>query len=291
MYHNSFRASPQDAAVKTGGHYTLKIVHDEDDANPREDYDNFGHMACWHSRYNLGDKHDHENPGDLMKNLVRQTIPDKDLIAIVKDGKADGLTLEYDKSGREWELKSYDGYFKKWYVEWSSPPPLDDKGYGLADSIRECLSDKDLMSLTERNHLIMPLYLLDNSGIAISTRDFHDRWDSGQVGWTYASYAEVAKEYGDASPENIERARGLLNSEAETYDYYLRGECYGFQLFRDGVEEDSCWGFLGSFDEAKKAIREYIPEDAAALADDAEYGDNDPENDPEDDMEQGDDDG
>lgn len=276
------------AAVKTGGHYTLKIVHDEDAVNPREDYDNFGHMACWHSRYNLGDKHDYINPDGFLKDLVRQTVPNKDLIAFVKDGKADGLTLEYDRSSREWELKSYDNNIKKWYAEWSAPPPLDDKGYDLADSIRDCLSDRDLMSLAERNHLIMPLYLLDHSGITISTSDFRDRWDSGQVGWTYASHAEVAKEYGDASPENIERARRLLNSEVETYDCYIRGECYGFQLLRDGVEEDSCWGFLGSFDEAKKAIREYIPEDAAALADDAEYGDSDPEYDPEDDMEQGD---
>ena len=276
------------AAVKTGGHYTLKIVHDEDAVNPREGYDNFGHMACWHSRYNLGDKHDYINPDGFLKDLVRQTVPNKDLIAFVKDGKADGLTLEYDRSSREWELKSYDNNIKKWYAEWSAPPPLDDKGYDLADSIRDCLSDRDLMSLAERNHLIMPLYLLDHSGITISTSDFRDRWDSGQVGWTYASHAEVAKEYGDASPENIERARRLLNSEVETYDCYIRGECYGFQLLRDGVEEDSCWGFLGSFDEAKKAIREYIPEDAAALADDAEYGDSDPEYDPEDDMEQGD---
>jgi hypothetical protein len=269
------------AAVKTDGRYTLKIVNDEDAVNPREDYDNFGHMMCWHSRYNLGDKHEHSEPNDFLKELVRETVPDKDLIAYVKDGKADGLTLAYDRSAREWEPKAYDSYFKKWYVEWSSPPPLGGKDQYLADGIRDNLTDRDLMSLAEWQHLIMPLYLLDHSGITISTHDFHDRWDSGQVGWTYASHADVAKEYGDASPENIKKARKLLNSEVGTYDCYLRGECYGFQLFRDGVEEDSCWGFLGSFEDAKQSIRGYIPEEAAALIDDAQYGDDDPEYDPE----------
>ena len=50
-------------------------------------------------------------------------------------------------------------------------------------------------------------------------------------------------------------------------------ESYGFQLFEDGIEKDSCWGFLGSFDEALQAIREYLPEEAAPLADSAGYGD------------------
>ena len=267
------------AAVKSGGRYTLKIVHDEDSINPREDYDNFGKMICWHNRHNLGDKHDYEYPNGLLKDLVLQTVPDKDLIDFVRDGKAGGLTLEYNKFGREWELKSYDDYFKKWFVEWNAPSPLEREAWDLANRIRDCMLTRDLMGLTERSHLIMPLYLLDHSGITISTRDFMDRWDSGQVGWTYASHADIVKEFGDASPESVEKARRLLNSEVETYDYYLRGECYGFQLFMDGVEQDSCWGFLGSFDAAKAAIREYIPEDAAPLADCAEYGDDDPEDD------------
>ncbi len=275
------------AAVKTGGHYTLKIVHDEDAVNPREDYDNFGKIACWHKRYTLGDKHDYSDSDDLLRSLVRDSVPDKDVIAFVKDGKADGLKLEYDRSGREWELKSYDGFFKKWYTEWSSPPPLDPVDGYLADSIRENMASKDLLELAERSHIIAPLYLYDHSILSISMQSFlgrahHADWDSGIVGLVYASHADIAKEYGDASPENIEKARQLLNSETETYDYYLRGECYGFQLYKDGAEVDSCWGFLGSFSEAVESIREYIPEDAAALADKVSYGDHDPEYDPDD---------
>jgi hypothetical protein len=88
----------------------------------------------------------------------------------------------------------------------------------------------------------------------------------------------------------VERARKLLIAEAKTYDYYLRGECYGFQLYEDGIEKDSCWGFLGSFDEAVKSIREYLPEEAVPLVDSAEYGDDEPEYDPDEEQEAADDD-
>ena len=269
------------AAVKADNNYTLKIVHDEDSIDPREDYDNFGKMACWHSRYNLGDKHDYHSPGAFLAGIVRGTIPEKDIIAYVKDGKADGLKLVYDKSSREWELQSYDSYFKKWYEAGSYPPLLEKESGDLCDSILDNMASKDLMALAERKHIILPLYLLDHSGLSISTRDFMDRWDSGQIGWTYASHDDVIKEYGSVSPENLEKAEKLLESEVKTYDYYLHIECYGFMLYMNGEMQDSCWGFLGSFDDAKKAIRSYLPEDAVALMNDAEYGDEDDEYKPE----------
>lgn len=34
---------------------TVRIVQDEEPTNPRKQYDNFGHMRCWHHRYSLGD--------------------------------------------------------------------------------------------------------------------------------------------------------------------------------------------------------------------------------------------
>lgn len=39
------------------GKYTVKILQDDDPMNPRTEYDNVGHMICFHRRYNLGDKH------------------------------------------------------------------------------------------------------------------------------------------------------------------------------------------------------------------------------------------
>lgn len=42
---------------KTVGKYTVSVYVDEDRMDPREN-DNLGTMACFHRRYNLGDKHD-----------------------------------------------------------------------------------------------------------------------------------------------------------------------------------------------------------------------------------------
>ena len=52
--------------------YILIVMQDEDPINPREDYDNFGKMACWHRRYNLGDKHDYEDSADLFRDRPPQ---------------------------------------------------------------------------------------------------------------------------------------------------------------------------------------------------------------------------
>ena len=89
----------------------------------------------------------------------------------------------------------------------------------------------------------------------------HAEWDSGQVGWIFATPQDIQKEYGDLSKESYEKAENLLKSEVETYDYYLTGQCYGFRLYENGEETDSCWGFLGSFSDVAKAIAgEALPE-------------------------------
>jgi len=38
--------------------YKIKVYPDGEPLNPREDFDNFGTMVCFHKRYTLGDKHD-----------------------------------------------------------------------------------------------------------------------------------------------------------------------------------------------------------------------------------------
>ncbi|GHV34412.1 hypothetical protein FACS18949_10420 [Clostridia bacterium] len=107
------------------------------------------------------------------------------------------------------------------------------------------------------------LYLYDHSGLTINTTGFPCPWDSGQIGWAYVSHTDIIKEY----------------------DCYLRGECYGFQLLENGMEIDSCYGFLGDFDDAKEAIKRYLPDNITQLAEHINYGDDDPEWDEEEEME------
>jgi hypothetical protein len=124
----------------------------------------------------------------------------------------------------------------------------------------EELSDIDLMDIIRDNCVILPLYLYDHSGITISTSPFSCQWDSGQVGWIYMTHEDIIREYGTL---NIERAESNLNAEVKTYDRYLTGDIYGFQLFNKDEEGeeydviDSCWGFYG-LDHIENELRGYL---------------------------------
>lgn len=256
------------AYVATRGPYALQIEYDDFAPDPREDEDNFGTMACWHRRYSLGDKNPHESPRDLLVSLV-QDIPDKEIIAYVKKGGSEDVRLNYDRSCREWLLESYDGHFKKWFKEYSVEGKLAGREASyMADAIRECLPMDSLMELAGRNYCISPLYLLDHSGISISMSSFHDPWDSGQVGWVYVSHEKIKEEYGAVTDETVKMAETVLRGETERYDCYLTGQCYGFKFFQDGVEKESCWGFLGSLGEIEEDIEGYLPDECRGITDD-----------------------
>jgi len=64
-----------------------------------------------------------------------------------------------------------------------------------------------------------------------------------------------------------------LESEVNTYDNYITGNCYGFQLYKDGEQIDSCWGFLGDTDDIKEDIKAHLEEAARGLVDDLDYTD------------------
>lgn len=165
--------------------YILNIYRDTDAESPRE-WGNRGTMACFHGRYNLGDK----------------DVP-------------------------------------------------------TMDEVKEIATSRDYISL--------PLYLYDHGGITMSCSPFSCPWDSGQVGVIFVSTERVRKEYGvkRISKKLRERVIGYLQGEVETYDQYLTGDVYGYELVRyedDGaeIEEGSCWGFYGS-DPATNGMTDHLP--------------------------------
>ncbi len=166
----------------------VRIVYDEDCVNPRTDYDNFGHMICFHRNYTLGDKH-------KMSVEEAKEFADK----VLKDGG-----------------------------------------------------------------IVLPLYLYDHSGITMSVNAFSCPWDSGQVGFTYATKEDIRKNWmiKRVTAKKLEEARKLLISEVEVYDSYLTGECYGFIATAPNGKEESCWGFLGDI----KYCREEATSAAQRLA-------------------------
>lgn len=144
----------------------------------------------------------------------------------------------------------------------------------LAHIIRECGGDAeddmdgvDLERLADSLAVVLPVYKFDHSGVAYSCRPFGCPWDSGQVGYIFAPLAKVAKEYGDTSPATLEKVRGILRAEVETFSQWASGEVFGYIVEdAEGEEVGSCWGFYGSDHEASgllPAARDLIPDGAA----------------------------
>lgn len=121
--------------------------------------------------------------------------------------------------------------------------------YNLGDE-QPKLSPEDFMDTLPVGTVTLPVFLFDHGGLCIQTRPFYDRWDSGRLGFIYIT------------PERIEElgvplidVEKQLESEVEVYDHYIRGNIYGYNIFKIDVcsncghEEkkyiDSCHGFFG----------------------------------------------
>lgn len=165
---------PEESILAENEKFRVKIIQDFDPQNPRDD-DNLGTMICFHSRYNLGDKHDF-------------------------------------KSVQE---------FKEWWME------------------------------NAESGVTLPLYLYDHSGVTMSTGPFSCPWDSGQVGWIYVTAETIKQEFPckRTSKKIRNKVIAILEAEVQTYDQFLTGDIWGFEIERKEDDEwehaDSCWGFYG----------------------------------------------
>jgi hypothetical protein len=130
-----------------------------------------------------------------------------------------------------------------------------DAGYDTADFG----SWAEMRAAIERENkgcIILPLYLYDHSGITMNTTGFSCGWDSGQVGFIYVSRATILKEYGGkiVTEKLRKRVTQYLVNEVATYDDYLTGAVYGYQVLdSEGESIDSCYGYYG-YDHEKSGL-------------------------------------
>lgn len=217
----------------TQGSYVLTVQPDDFYLNPRRDDENFGTMLCFHRCHDLGDSHDYKTSDELIKDLYI---------------KAAG--------GEEWGEQKYENLMEKYDV-W----PL------TSQQIQEL--SQALMAGIEKGYVVLPVYLYDHKGLAVSTTDFNDRWDSGQVGIIFVSHEKIKEEYEVDFIEPILRLQveERLKEEVELYDAYLHGECYCYELYKDGDLLDSCGGFFGFFENAVKEMAGYLPDECKNMVD------------------------
>lgn len=116
-----------------------------------------------------------------------------------------------------------------------------------------------------QNHVALPVYLYDHSGITISTSPFSCPWDSGFFGIIAVSLENVRKEYGwkVVTQKRREQIEKYLSGEIEELDNYYTGEVFRYKVVEEstGEEIDSCSGFSG------KAGIEYIESECKAMID------------------------
>lgn len=230
-----------------GNEYVLHIQQDSDPEDPRTLYDHDTLMACFHPRYCLGDTIDQREPEAFWQSLVRKYVPEATLFNKA-NAKPDEIPDRYT-----WEDN-------------------DGTVYGNLTSWKVCLYYVEDLTIPQCQSLLyphlvsLPLWLYDHGGITISCGDrvypYNDRWDSGLVGWiVYARQKDDGEDW-------REKAFDRMRAEVEEYDHYLQGEVYGFTLYENGEEIDSCWGYYGD-DLAKNGILDEGPGLTEALASDS----------------------
>ena len=115
------------------------------------------------------------------------------------------------------------------------------------------VSDEHITRVIEKHICVkLPLYLYDHSGITMNTTGFSCKWDSGQVGWIYATWEKARHEWSGSDEEIRAQAVECLLSEVKVYDQYISNEAYGFVIEQYDADTDewneteACWGFYGS---------------------------------------------
>ena len=253
-----------------GKMYCLHIQRDDNPPDPRSDWDNpITTMACWHRRYNLGDKIQDKEPEDFWKRLVRENVSEDEVLEAARAGKLPGIRLA--KNAENGELVDIYETYKLMMIVGSTDPEeyLEYEGVAedaVAGYLMEDLTINHCMVLLEPYAEWLPFWLYDHSGITMScgsrTGHYADQWDSGQVGWIVALKKTVMEEVGteyvlDDAGELIrveyphegapstwgyktrplteetwrKRAVGIMEADVEVYDQYLTGEVYGFTLY------------------------------------------------------------
>lgn len=200
-----------------------------------------------------------------------------------------------DDSGKEYlltiEQDDYAGNPREWdnvstIWTWTKNYKIGDD-HDLSDSMRDALADlcvknniltweeieeKDLfenrlgLALQESENVAFRwISAYEHSGITISTSvgsyPYNDRWDSSIIGFGFVTKEQHEKQCGERKDWKRDALK-IIDSEVETVDQWLRGECYQYTLeekvhYRNekrcphcdeliSVDEYDCWEQIDS---------------------------------------------
>lgn len=250
------------------GIFRVRKGYDEFADNPRE-YDDLSTMVCWHRNYSLGEEHTYDCPDTFLSDLMFEHFTNDELMELLNSGK---YGLRMTTVDGEPAMES-NGRVTDYYTEEQVR-----LGWPAEDFVEELGMREKMQLLREREDLlILPCYLIDHSGLAMSVNSFNDPWDSGQVGYIYTTRARFGNYVVGCAPKEWKAvAEKRLQQDVEVYSQYLEGSCYYVSIDKwcgpDDVEPEdfisaepywddaeSCGGFLG-YDDKDNGVLDYVCE-------------------------------
>lgn len=215
----------------------VEIHFDPDPESPR-DWDNLGIMTCWHRRYNLGDKHKHNDSANFFWDLatdIHRDFPWRDDVDWI-----DGM----------WEDRRMQIVEKHFAIL-----PLylyDHSGLSISTGAFSCPWDSGQVGWIHMS-LEKARQIGYKAGEEWKTVPADAGWDFPIPGIErkHRFPLRTITETKDGTLRDL--AIRALEGEVETYDAYLTGQVFGFVVKdEDDNELESCWGFYSE----KEALEE-----------------------------------
>ena len=155
--------------------------------------------------------------------------------------KKKGITLKIDVDSSYTHVNPRIGENLGRLICWHGRYKLGDVHHFVDPTyFKEYAADKD-----NEVYCILPVYLYDHSGIALSTTPFNDEFDSGQVGYIYCTVQDL-KDFG-LSLDDKEKVITELKNEIVEYNNYLSDadEYYDYKITdEDDYVVDYMTGFV-----------------------------------------------
>lgn len=203
-----------DLLIKTieQGGYTLRVEYEDSPCNPREWDSEVSTMLCGHRRYNLGDEQLTGNYNSMLEEAQHYIVSHN--------------YLEFERFVKSQEFKEEEhDQLQAWEEE----------------EIKTC---NIVREFTSTHFVILPIYMYEHSGIALSTGKFSCSWDSGLLGVIFTKITP------QSCPESVKED---LERQVENYSRYVNGDVFRWEI-RDseGNFVESCGGYYGDEDYCEK---------------------------------------
>lgn len=246
----------------------VEIYIDGDSESPRE-WSNVGTFITWHRGYGSPDKHHFPTPSDFIDWWEGK-------------GECDncGQEVHVRDDGRWTHDRSDDVHCQPWEGCHDATPDaiiVIDADGTEHDATKATVQWDTTGTRHGEGGVLLDVYLYTHSGVIYKATEsgnpFHTPWDSGQVGYIYATADVLDREWGKPDvPEVVGDRKAMcinvLRGEVEVYSDWANGSVYGYITYErkgdDWDEVDSCWGFYG-YDPSENGMTDQAGDEFADL--------------------------